>query len=103
MITEQPKNFIVDIEKCINCGSCLMVCPTRVLKFDNSKNPYMVDQEGHDFWTTCWECHRCLAVCPKAAISICGKKAQNSFTKEEMANKQQMQSLIANRRSIRSS
>ena len=101
MITDQPKNFTVDSEVCINCGSCAKVCPTRVIKLNNNKNPYMVDQTGSDFWSTCWECHRCLAVCPEAAISICGKTPENSLSKKDMANKLQMQALIANRRSTR--
>ncbi len=101
MITEKPKNFTVDPEKCICCGTCVKVCPTRVLKLDDNKNPYMVDQSGHDFWTTCWECHRCLAACPKASIMICGKRPEDSLSKKDMANKLQMKALIANRRSTR--
>lgn len=101
MITGQPKNFIVDSEACTNCGSCVKVCPTRVLKLDGNKIPNMIDQTGHDYWSTCWECHRCLAVCPEAAISVCGKKPENSLAKKDMANKVQMQALIANRRSTR--
>jgi len=100
MINNRPKNFTVDPEACIACGTCVKVCPTHVLKLED-KIPFMLDLTGLDYWNTCWECQRCLAVCPKAAISVCGKKPENSFAGENMPTKDQMKALIANRRSIR--
>ena len=55
-----------------------------------------------DEWHMCWECQRCLAGCPTGALSICGKKPEDSLSRDLLPSPLQMEALLTNRRSCRS-
>lgn len=54
--------FIINKEKCVNCGICADICKTaRVYRIVDGK----VEAAFKD---KCWECGQCAAACPKSAI-----------------------------------
>lgn len=54
--------YIINRDKCINCGICADVCKTaKVYKnVQGEIQPILKDK--------CWECGQCIAACPKSAI-----------------------------------
>jgi ferredoxin len=53
----------LDIEKCIGCGMCMLVCPQAVFHLDNGK----IHIENRDY---CMECGACAKNCPVDALSV---------------------------------
>jgi NAD-dependent dihydropyrimidine dehydrogenase PreA subunit len=53
----------LDEEKCLGCGTCLLVCPHTVLGRSNGK-VRIVDRDA------CMECGACARNCPAEAISV---------------------------------
>ena len=94
-------SFYVDKEKCIGCGLCEKVCPGGILHLNAERKCEMEDIDGFG-WNGCWKCEHCLAVCPKGAITIFGKKPEDSIppVKAEIAE-QVMDAIIMNRHSCR--
>ena len=90
-------SFYVDKEKCIGCGLCEKVCPGGILHLNAERKCEMEDIDGFG-WNGCWKCEHCLAVCPKGAITIFGKKPEDSIppVKAEIAE-QVMDAIIMNR------
>lgn len=94
-------NFLVDTEGCIGCGLCEKVCPGGILHLNAARKCEMdeIDQFG---WWGCWKCEHCLAVCPKGAISIFGKKPEDSIPPvRPEAAAPVMDALVMNRHSCR--
>lgn len=56
------ETLIITLEKCIGCGQCVIVCPTRSIKLNDDKA--FIDKN------TCVECSTCyrLSICPVNAI-----------------------------------
>lgn len=96
---EQTK-FIVDKTKCIKCGNCVNTCSGMVLEMGSDGFPFMKDFERYG-WRGCWRCEHCLAVCPTGAISIFGKKPEDSLPMPNLNMGYEMQKLISTRRSCR--
>ncbi len=71
--------FRVDYDKCIGCGLCEKVCPGGILHL-NAERKCDMDEITSFGWNGCWKCEHCLAVCPKGAISIFGKKPEDSIS-----------------------
>ena len=94
-------NFRVDYDKCIGCGLCEKVCPGGILHL-NTEHKCEMDKIDSFGWNGCWRCEHCLAVCPRGAISIFGKKPEDSISpmKPETAAPV-MDALIMNRHSCR--
>ncbi len=55
-------------ERCVACGTCVRVCPRKVIKLENSKPVWTISQ--------CETCLGCLHRCPTSAINY-GKSARN--------------------------
>lgn len=53
-------------EKCISCGECLKVCPTRACHLDKAQ--IVIARE------LCLKCLKCAAVCPSGALTGVGKQ-----------------------------
>jgi ferredoxin len=53
----------LDQEKCVGCGTCLLVCPHAVLSLTNGK----IGIEDRD---ACMECGACARNCPVEALRV---------------------------------
>lgn len=75
------KHFHVDTERCILCGLCSRVCPTKDIKADKGMPPRWLHNDK------CLTCFACYHHCPTKAISF-GKftktKGQYYFEKNEL-------------------
>jgi NAD-dependent dihydropyrimidine dehydrogenase PreA subunit len=61
----------IDIEKCIGCGICVMVCPMDVIRIDEkSKKAQIVYQAD------CMTCFNCEDECPVKAIYVSPKRSR---------------------------
>ena len=96
------KKLVIDREKCTHCGRCREICWNGMLKMDGDGYPYMDFTDLSDEWHMCWECQRCLAGCPTGALSICGKKPEDSLSRALIPSPIQIDALLTNRRSCRS-
>ncbi len=54
---------IIDLEKCIGCGTCRKDCPSANITIANGK-------ASSGKW--CLECGHCAAVCPQKAVTLAG-------------------------------
>ena len=94
-------NLQVDGEKCIGCGLCVKVCPGGILHLNEQRKCEMDEIEGFG-WNGCWKCEHCLAVCPKGAISIFGKRPEDSLPPVKVESAAPvLDALFANRHSCR--
>lgn len=53
----------LDVDRCVGCGLCLMVCPQAVLAMVDGKAA-IADRDA------CMECGACANNCPTSAISV---------------------------------
>ena len=60
---EGVSTLALQVEACVGCGSCALVCPHQVFAV-NDKKAAIVDLDG------CMECGACALNCPVAAISV---------------------------------
>lgn len=97
---ELKTDFKVDKTKCIKCGKCINTCSGLVLKWGHDGYPEMIPFERFG-WRGCWRCQHCLAVCPQGAISIFGKKPEDSLPPVPEQMGEYMERLVTNRRSCR--
>lgn len=56
-------SILIDREKCVQCGSCLEVCPGNLIKRGTDGIAYLKHPEE------CWGCASCLKECRYGAIS----------------------------------
>ncbi len=89
--------FIVDQEKCTKCGECATDCPYNIIELSPEFPAIVSDKEER-----CIKCQHCFAICPTGAISIFGKKPEDSMAlKGGYPSVEQMECLIKGRRSVR--
>lgn len=92
--------FIVS-DACVGCGRCVSVCPGGVLEMGDDRRPHMRDFEEFG-WSGCWRCEHCLAVCPVGAVSVLGKRPEDSLPAARPREAAPvMDALVAGRRSCR--
>ena len=88
-------------EACVRCGRCVNVCPGGVLELGDDRRPHVRAFEEFG-WNGCWKCEHCLAVCPVGAVSVLGKRPENSPAVPDPAQAAPiMDALVASRRSCR--
>jgi len=60
---ENVTTLRLDVEKCVGCGMCSIVCPHAVYEISNGKAA-VIDRDA------CMECGACARNCPVRAISV---------------------------------
>lgn len=58
------KHITRDPDKCIDCGSCVSICPTKSFTFDPKT------WEVHLNYESCIACGSCLSSCPTHAVTL---------------------------------
>ncbi len=58
------KHIVRDPEVCIDCGSCVSICPSRAFTIDP------VNWEVHLNYERCVACGSCLTACPTHAVTL---------------------------------
>lgn len=86
----------VNQEKCIRCGICAEICPTRVLTME-ANGPEAIAPEA------CIACGHCVAVCPQTALDNTKAPLAKQIELKEfpVLLAQQAQLFLRSRRSIR--
>lgn len=97
---ENRTEFKLDKSKCIRCARCINTCAGMVLDFGSDGYPYMKSFERYG-WRGCWRCQHCLAVCPVGAISIFGKRPEDSTPMPPKEMGKYMSELVNGRRTCR--
>lgn len=92
--------FQVDESKCVGCGLCQLACPSMLIEMNEYKKPSLKPVKSMD-WYGCWGCQHCLTVCPNGAISVLGKKPENSLPLPSDAIATDLERLVCSRRSCR--
>ncbi|MBU0728299.1 MAG: nitroreductase family protein [Proteobacteria bacterium] len=86
--------FIIDEERCTQCGECAADCPAEVIVMEDF--PKMSNEKG------CYQCQHCLAICPTGAVSILGRNPDDSAELSgNLPDPTQLEILIKGRRSVR--
>ncbi len=89
--------FEIAKDKCTRCGLCAKDCVVNIIDLDSGYPQIPAEKEMF-----CLKCQHCLAVCPTEALSILGKKPEQSRElKENFPDPTQLEMLIKGRRSIR--
>lgn len=89
--------FSIDQQKCTRCGQCVNDCVAGIIDMRDGYPVIAPEKES-----SCIECQHCLAVCPTGAVSILGKRAEDSVPVDgSPADPKNVETLIMSRRSVR--
>lgn len=61
------RDLLYNREKCVQCGTCIGVCPQHALEFDASQH-ILIDRQ------TCVASGECVEVCPEGALELIGRE-----------------------------
>lgn len=69
-------NYFYTDERCIGCGTCEKVCPSKKVKMINNKPVWQNNVKCHF-------CYACLHYCPKQSIQIKSTWYMKSYTQRK--------------------
>lgn len=62
-VSKLEKNITNDVNRCIDCGACIALCPTNAISFTED---WSIKVEGDK----CIRCGACVEACPLRSLSI---------------------------------
>jgi len=62
-VSKLEKNITNNVDKCVDCGACIALCPTEAISF---KDDYSIKVDGDK----CIRCGVCVEACPLRALKI---------------------------------
>lgn len=87
-------HFTIDSSRCVHCGRCASDCVASAIDMRDGV-PLLARPDD------CVGCQHCLAVCPAAALSIFGKKPEDSLPNTGLPDPESLRRLFQLRRSHR--
>ncbi len=93
--------WYIDETTCKRCGSCVDLCPNRIIQRDDSGKIFFREDR---LWM-CFKCGHCMAVCPTESVHVSGLSYEKDFIPQPTISGQegeQFAHLIAGRRAARS-
>jgi len=91
--------FSVNDGRCTRCGLCVLDCPAFIIDREGDGLPHIEpDKEP-----LCLQCQHCLAICPTGAVSILGRKPEDSqpLSADSFPRLEDMSRFVRGRRSVR--
>ena len=97
--------YNVDRERCIRCGICVRLCPSKIIEADGEKHPFVAAEKEK----RCIRCGQCVAFCPSSCNSL-SFPSDSSLQSEEVRpavdaslfpSAESAETLLRSRRSIR--
>ncbi len=61
-LKEQKNSVRYDRDRCVDCGACIAICPTKAFSYDKSMK-LVFDEDK------CVLCGQCIDACPRRALS----------------------------------
>jgi ferredoxin len=95
------EGWYVEELTCRKCGSCVDLCPNRIIQKDTSGKIQFLDERVE----SCFRCGHCMAVCPTKSIQIPGLSYDEDFYPQPEFSgleNEQFVHLINSRRAVRS-
>ena len=90
------ENLVVDTKKCLQDEICIKACPISLLESIQGIPVYKTGDESE-----CITCGHCMAICPSGAITLKGKTASESLKPRYDHKREEVESWLLSRRSIR--
>ena len=89
--------FKIDDSKCVRCGACVRDCAFRALRSGEDGLPRLAAADR------CMRCQHCLAICPVGAITLDGKRPEDSMPLKGLAlpGAEAVANWMVTRRSVR--
>lgn len=87
--------FLADPNSCIACGNCVEDCPVNIITLDTGVATVPSDKAEE-----CLACQHCLAICPTAAVTVAGRRPEDSLP-VGIPSPKALDLLMRSRRSIR--
>lgn len=94
------EGWFIDTDTCIKCGTCVDLCPNRILQKDESN---FISFRQDRLWM-CFQCGHCMAACPTESVHLPDLSYEKDFSAlpvESHVAEEQYSNLITRRRAVR--
>lgn len=96
--TQQKPAPLIEIDpgKCVACGQCTLICPTKAIIRQEGKIPPKFAENGR-----CIRCGHCVSICPTGAIKHIEMATENFRTIKSDWTPDMIEMLLCSKRSVR--